>query len=189
MHCHRTARVLSAHQPPVQQRLLSFQAKHGVDLHVCSTFSIGNSAILVNLPGCLSDRVKRPTDRRAQQSTRGRAGAPQPLQQPQPPPLAAAPTPHRAESFRGVPGALHCCWSLALQAAFPTLEPVPRSYTVRPCWRMQPRSRSRWTLVYPSLGGPMFRSPALTAVLDLSAIFAATPVEDIACSPAPAACR
>jgi len=31
---------------------------------------------------------------------------------------------------------------------------------------------------------PMFRSPALTAVMDLSAIFAATPAEDIA----PAAC-
>jgi hypothetical protein len=28
----------------------------------------------------------------------------------------------------------------------------------------------------------MFRSPALTAVLDLSAIFAATPAEDIACA-------
>jgi hypothetical protein len=33
----------------------------------------------------------------------------------------------------------------------------------------------------------MLRSPALTAVLDLSAIFAATPAEDIAWSPAPAA--
>ena len=31
----------------------------------------------------------------------------------------------------------------------------------------------------------MFRSPALTAVLDLSAIFAATPAEDIAWSPDP----
>jgi hypothetical protein len=33
----------------------------------------------------------------------------------------------------------------------------------------------------------MFRSPALTSGLDLSAIFAAKPAEDIAWSPAPAA--
>jgi hypothetical protein len=44
---HRTP-VLSAHQPHVHQMLLSFQAKHGVDLHIIlPTFSIGNSAILV----------------------------------------------------------------------------------------------------------------------------------------------
>ena len=36
-------------------------AAYAPDLHIYSAFSMENAAISVNLPGCLSDRVKRPT--------------------------------------------------------------------------------------------------------------------------------